>query len=247
MGGARGGEVGYARGVVWHSVLAAAVLAALAACPGTAAAFDALVGWSPVQNAAGYRLYLRQSGQTYGAGVDVGLIQADAGGVVRYTARGLPIGVINYFAVTAYDASARESGLSNELSLLVTATPGPTSTPPVTATSSLTPTAGATATRTATASSTTTANTATPTLTATRAPPTNTANPASSATPSVSSTATPTRTIASTPTSSPVGAVGAGGPVAAYAFGEGSGTTVVDVSGNGHTGTLFGSPLRTTG
>lgn len=257
MGAARGAEAGYVRGSVRRVVLAAGVLSALTASP--VAAFDARLGWSPAQSAAGYRVYVRQSGQTYGSGVDVGLIQADASGVVYYVTRGLPNGVVNYFAVTDYDTSGRESVLSNELSLLVTATPTATFTAAVAATPSSTPIGAATASRTATASATrtpTSSTTRTATATATRTPtnsatraPTGTANPASTATRTAPSTATPTRTVTSTPTptSSPVGTVAASGPVAAYAFSEGSGTTTADASGNGRTGTLFGSPRWTTG
>ena len=44
------------------------------------------------------------------------------------------------------------------------------------------------------------------------------------------------------------GAAGApSGLVAAYAFVEGSSTTVTDASGNGHTGTITGATLAATG
>ena len=241
----RGGEAGHARGSVRRAGLAAGILTALAASP--AAAFDARVGWAPVQNVAGYRLYVRQSGQAYNGGVAVGLLQADVDGVVRYVTTGLPIGVINYFSVTAYDTSGGESALSNELSLLVTATPtaGAAATPTPTASSTATVNTAvltATATPTPTASSTTAVNTAVPAATATHTA-TSTATPPSTA----SSTPTRTHTTTATPSSAPVGTASTSGLVAAYPFSEASGTTTADASGNGHTGTLYGNPQRTTG
>jgi hypothetical protein len=87
-------------------------------------------------------------------------------------------GVMNYFAVTAYDSSGSESALSNELSLMVQPTASPTG-------------IGATSTSTATATQTVT-NTAIPTFTAT---------------PTASMSATLTRTTTPTPTNSPNGPV----------------------------------------
>ena len=148
MVGANGERVGYVLDATRLTVLATAALAVLAASP--VAALDVRVGWTPVQGVAGYRLYVRQFGQTYNGGVDVGPLHTDVDGVVRYVYPGLPIGVTNYFAVTAYDESRRESGLSNELSLLVTATP----TVGVAATASSTATANATLAATATRTAT---------------------------------------------------------------------------------------------
>ena len=184
MGGVRGGEVGWTRRAVRRVGLATA-LSALAVSP--AVAFDARVAWTPVQSVAGYHLYVRQGSQGYGAGIDVGLIQADPDGVVRYVVTGLPLGVVNYFAVTSYDATARESSLSNELSLLVNAAPTATFTPPGAATVSVTPTVAATASRTHTATASP-PPTNTPTASPTRTPTGPTATPTPSATP----TATPT-------------------------------------------------------
>lgn len=93
-------------------------------------------------------MYVRQIGQPYAGGTDVGLLQADTGGVVRYTARGLPNGIVNYVCVTAYDGYGRESGLSNELSVSVAAPPAATATRSATATATRTGPAG-TPTRTA--------------------------------------------------------------------------------------------------
>src|SRR5262249_25648934 len=54
------------------------------------------------------------------------------------------------------------------------------------------------------------------------------------------STATPTHTPTLTPTPQPTGAA-TSGLVAAYAFEEGSGSTVADASGHGNTGTISGA------
>lgn len=110
-------------------VATAALAVALIASP--VAGFDARVGWGPVQNVAGYRLYIRQIGQPYGAAIDVGPL-APVSGVVRYVARSLPSGIANFFSVSSYDAVGRESSRSNELSLVVgtpVATTAPTRTP----------------------------------------------------------------------------------------------------------------------
>ncbi len=98
------------------TALAAATLCALVASP--VAALDAEIGWTQVQGAAGYRLYVRQTGQTYGSGLDTGPLQSDVDGVIRYIYRDLPTGVTSHFAVTAYDASGGESARSNELALV---------------------------------------------------------------------------------------------------------------------------------
>jgi hypothetical protein len=170
-------------------MLAAAIVALAAS---RVAAFDAQVGWTPVQSVAGYRLYVRQNGQVYGAGLDLGLLQAGTDGVVRYVDRGLPTGVVNYVAVTAYDGSGRESAPSNELSVLVANTPAATLTPSASATRSRTPTPTAPPTASAVATATQApqpSNTAvaTPTrsasATATRAAPTGSATPTPTPTP----------------------------------------------------------------
>ena len=187
-----------------------------------ALAYDAQLGWAPVGSAAGYKVYVRQSGQSYGAGTDAGNPVPGGDGHLHYVVFGLQAGVTNFFAVSDYTSGGSESALSNELSLMVTPTPTPTAT------------------------GTATADTAVPTATTT-CTATSTANPAFTATPTAPSTATLARTITATPTSSPVGTVTASGPVAAYAFSEGGGTTTADASGNGHTGTLFGNPQWTAG
>jgi hypothetical protein len=179
----------------------------------SAAGFDALVSWTPVQGIAGYRLYIRQTGQTSATPSDVGLIAADAGGVVRYITHGLPTGVVNYLFVTAYDGAGQESAPSQELSVLVTVTPG-------TATATATATLAAARTSTSTPAPTGTAtptDTAVPTSTATR-----TANASSIATATRTVTRTATRTLprSATPTVTPtLVPLAVGGSIAQYANG----------------------------
>lgn len=121
----------------------AAFAALLVAAP--ASAFDARVAWGPVANVAGYRLYVRQNGQSYGPAIDVGLVQP-VSGVVTYVAPNLPNGITNFFSVSSYDGLGRESRLSNELALLFgtpIATVTPTRTPTLQpATPTLQPAAG---------------------------------------------------------------------------------------------------------
>ena len=166
--------------------------------------------------AAGYKVYVRQNGQSFGAGTNVGTPVMGGDGALHYVVSDLPTGVANLFAVSAYNGSGAESALSNELSLMVTASPTPT---PSGIGSAGTPAA-------------------TPTNTAVGVPPT--------ATRTATRTAPPPTAIP-TPTGSPAATVGGNGPVAAYAFSEGSGTTTADVSGYGRNGTLFGAPVWTTG
>jgi hypothetical protein len=155
-------------------------------------AFDAQVGWTPVQSVAGYRLYVRQGSQAYGAGLDVGLPQTGSDGVVRYVDHGLPSGIVTYFAVTAYNASGGESARSNELSVLVTATPALTLTPSAAATPSRTPTGTATRTTALATATVTRAASTTAVATATRtASPTTAPTTAPPASPTPTPTATP--------------------------------------------------------
>ncbi|HUI26226.1 MAG TPA: hypothetical protein VL403_09100, partial [Candidatus Kryptonia bacterium] len=136
-------------------------------------AYNAQLAWSTVSGAAGYKVYVRASGQSYGAPTDVGLIAPDTDGLVRSVATGLAAGT-SYFAVTSYNASGAESTLSNELSLVIADTPVPTSTgagggstPTATATNTLTLQPSATPTPTATISNPTATLTQAPTVTAT--------------------------------------------------------------------------------
>jgi hypothetical protein len=221
MGGARGGGTGQLRGTARRSALVvAAVAAGLTSSPGTAHGFDARVGWRPVPSVAGYRLYTRLTGQAYSNGVDVGLVAADVDGVIRYAMRGIPNGLTNYFAVTAYDASGRESAFSNEISLLVTATPTVTATASATGTASRVPTTTATASRTPTV-------TATITATATRTP---TSKPSPTRTSATNATATPSATPTATAIPSPNYAVS--GTITYYADGSPVGDVTLILQGS---------------
>ena len=75
--------------------------------------------------------------------------------------------------------------------------------------------------------------------------PTPTVSPTPTPTPTVSPTATPTPTVSPTatptPTVSPTVTPSQSGPVAAYGFDEVSGTSAVDSTGNGNTGTISGA------
>jgi hypothetical protein len=134
------------------SALVSAALFVFAVAP--VRALDVRIGWRPVANAAGYRVFIRQTGQLFAGFTDVGALQPDGDGVIRYTNRGLPFGVLQFFAVKAYNSSGGESAVSNELSLLVLATPT-TSLPGATATRpKSSPTAAVTATRTPTRTAT---------------------------------------------------------------------------------------------
>lgn len=129
-----GGLVGAAVERRWQigapSWICARVVAALAITlavpPSAAFALDALVTWSPVQSAAGYKIYVRSAANPFTDGLDVGAPAPSADGSLRYTLLGISNGVVNYFAVTAYDAAGRESAFSNQLSLPVSPTPTPT-------------------------------------------------------------------------------------------------------------------------
>jgi hypothetical protein len=141
-----------------------------------------LVKWSPVSAASGYKVYVRQ-GSTYGTGLDVGALAPQGDGAVHFVVAGLPAGQQSFFAVTAYGATGLESVLSNEQSVLVSATSTPTRTwtPTATPTRTWTPTSTPTRTNTPASTSTATAQatstaTSPPTATAT-VPPTATATP----------------------------------------------------------------------
>jgi hypothetical protein len=144
-------------------------------------AYNAVVKWSPVAAASGYRIYVRQ-GASYGSGLDVGAGVANPDGSVQHLITGLPLDQRSYVAVSAYNASGTESVLSNEQSVMVTAVPTqtptrtPTSTPTRTFTRTPTHTPPFVPTATFTATNTVSAQTPTPTRTPTAAP-TSTATP----------------------------------------------------------------------
>lgn len=175
-------------------MLLGAFLACLAVAPGIAHGFDARVSWSPVSGVAGYRVYVRQSGQASSTMTDVGLLPADLDGVIRYILRDLPNAVVSYVYLTAYDTAGRESAPSQELPVSAPSlTPG-TATATAAQTSTMTGTPIRTATVTASASRTGTV-TATPSRSGTA-----TASPAASPTRTATASATRTGTITRTPT-----------------------------------------------
>jgi hypothetical protein len=133
-------------------------------------------------------VYIRASGQSFGAGTDAGNPTVGADGEIHYVVTGITPGVRTYFAVSAYTGGS-ESTLSNELSLMVSLTP--------TATAS-----GAATSGTAIATATPTAmNTVIGTATRTATPP-----PSASSTATRTRTATPTATPATPATPSPTAA-----------------------------------------
>ncbi|MDX2166291.1 MAG: hypothetical protein SF182_04485 [Deltaproteobacteria bacterium] len=189
---------------------AALLLAAVCAAASPAWAYDVQLAWSPAAGAAGYRAYVRPSGQSFDAGTDLGAPAPGSDGRLRAVLSGLASGPTYGVALTAYAADGSESGLSNELTLSLAASPTATATwtptvaappsPSATRTPSSTPTpspsASVTATRTA---SPTASDTATPppsaTSTASASPtPTRTASPTRTATSSATATRTETET-----------------------------------------------------
>ncbi len=88
------------------------------------------LAWSPVPGAIGYRIYVTQRSGDYAHGVteDVPDPVPDGDGLIYHVVRqGVVTGVTNYFVVTSYDADDRESGYSNQLSLVPAVPPSPPS------------------------------------------------------------------------------------------------------------------------
>jgi hypothetical protein len=108
-------RVAFAAGHLFRAALPVCFAALLLAPP--AAAYQAQVAWQPVTGAQGYRLYVRQDLQEYGAGVDVGVPAPDANGTLHFTLGPLSDATTNFFVVTSYDASGAESAPSNELAI----------------------------------------------------------------------------------------------------------------------------------
>jgi hypothetical protein len=80
-------------------------------------AADVTLAWNanPEPTLTGYKVYYGTSSRSYGVFIS-------AGNVTSYRVTGLSSGTY-YFAVTAYDASGNESGLSNEISATISSTP----------------------------------------------------------------------------------------------------------------------------
>lgn len=97
-------------------VLGALLMVALAA---RAEAGGARIRWgaSTDPRVTGYHVYVRHAGAAYGAALDAGRPAPAADGSIAYVVNGLTAGQPYYFAVTAYTATALESGLSQEAAL----------------------------------------------------------------------------------------------------------------------------------
>ncbi len=96
------------------------VTALLAVTPLSASAavdYDALLFFSSVPDAAGYRVYMKRNGGSYDPPVDIGRRSADADGVVTYALSSLTLVNRTHFGVTSYDARGVESDMSNEIAL----------------------------------------------------------------------------------------------------------------------------------
>jgi len=86
--------------------------------PVDARALNARVRWLPSPGAvAGYDLFVRRSGQPYGAAIDAGLPPAGAGGVLAYVVDNLADGFTYYFTVTARASDGTRTACAGELVL----------------------------------------------------------------------------------------------------------------------------------
>jgi len=83
-----------------------------------ALAGDVTLAWDPntETDLAGYKLYIGTASRTYGPPILLGK-------VTTYTVTNLAPGTY-YFAVTAYNTAGLESGFSNEVSAVISGTPG---------------------------------------------------------------------------------------------------------------------------
>lgn len=79
-------------------------------------AYEALVGWQPTADTAGYKFSIGFNGKVYPP-IDIGFVAPEPDGVCRVTVSGLPLGPTATFAVLSYDAAAAESPMSNSLSI----------------------------------------------------------------------------------------------------------------------------------
>src|SRR2546430_14889919 len=96
----------------YRALFVACVLTVLCSlAPAVSSAAQVTLAWDPntETDLSGYKLYYGTSSGSYPSSVDVG-------NLTSYTLSGLLEGRIYYFAVTAYDLSLGESGVSNEVS-----------------------------------------------------------------------------------------------------------------------------------
>lgn len=103
------------RGITGALVIA---LGLMTASPSNAAVdYDALLLWSAVPDAAGYRVYMKRNGGSYDAPVDIGRRAPDVDGIVSFELSALELANTTHFGVTSYDDSGTESDMSNEIAL----------------------------------------------------------------------------------------------------------------------------------
>lgn len=93
----------------WLATLLGTAMVAVCSSATAAWAYDAELRWSAVAVAAGYRVYMRQGAEPFGAGIDAGNPAAAGDGMIHYVVTDLTEGVGNYFAITAYDERDRKS------------------------------------------------------------------------------------------------------------------------------------------
>jgi cysteine-rich repeat protein len=82
-----------------------------------ASAYDAQVGWNPVDGAAGYELHLRYDDEAPTPAVNLGQVSAESDGTVRVVVEDLPLGPTARFTVVAYADDGEKSDPSNEIVL----------------------------------------------------------------------------------------------------------------------------------
>jgi cysteine-rich repeat protein len=92
-------------------------VATLLLLAGPAHAYDARIGWNPVSNASGYKVYVGTVGAAFSAPINVGNPKTESDGVVRVYVQDLPLGADIRFAVAAVDGSGGESPKSNEITI----------------------------------------------------------------------------------------------------------------------------------
>jgi cysteine-rich repeat protein len=83
----------------------------------TASAYDAQVGWEPVDGASGYELHLRYDDQSPKPAIDLGAVATESDGTARVVVEDLPLGPTARFSVVAYSNDGEKSEASNELVL----------------------------------------------------------------------------------------------------------------------------------
>jgi hypothetical protein len=100
----------------WAPILGTLILLASSA---RADAAGARVRWAPSTDPllAGYRVYFRPAGTSYGTPINVGKPAPQSDGAIAYVVSGLTAGQTYYFVVTALNTNNLESGFSREVPL----------------------------------------------------------------------------------------------------------------------------------